>query len=639
MSNKDWIYMVGDFETTVYEGQKDTKVWASGLCELYNHDNINILHSIDDTLRYLTDLESNIVCYYHNLKFDGSFWLDMFIRSNVWKQAYDNKNEEWYKNKDMHSLTYKYSISSKGQWYTFTFKTRYGYIVELRDSVKLLPFSLATIGKAFNTEHQKLTMEYKGERYPGCNITPNEKEYLMNDLLVLAEALEIMFDDGHNKLTIGSCAMHEYRSLWGKEFKREFPKLSELECSIDGFSTVDEYIRKSYNGGWVYAVPGKTRELLHNGVTADANSLYPSVMHSKSGNYYPIGEPIFWIHKPPKSLQYQMETAHMYSFVRIKCKFHLKDGKLPFIHIKGNLLYDQTEVQESTDVMIDGEWVESFTMDGDEYDTSVILTLTQTDYILLHEQYDVEEEVLDGCTFPAEKYIFDDYIDKYMQIKENSKGAKRTEAKLFLNNLYGKFGTSPDASFKFAYLDGEKIKFTTVVKDEPRKAVHIAIASAITSYARDTTIRIAQANYYGTDKPGFAYADTDSIHCDGITENELVNVPIHKTKLCHWKIETRWDDGWFVRAKTYIEHVVIEDGEEVEPYHLIKCAGLPTRCKNLLADNFDGKTDSEIEGGNKFLEKKRNYKDFDYGIKIPGKLLPKRIPGGILLVDTTFEMR
>ena len=39
-------YFVGDFETTVYEGQTQTEVWASGLAELY-HENAIILNSIE----------------------------------------------------------------------------------------------------------------------------------------------------------------------------------------------------------------------------------------------------------------------------------------------------------------------------------------------------------------------------------------------------------------------------------------------------------------------------------------------------------------------------------------------------------------------------------------------------------------
>lgn len=36
---------------------------------------------------------------------------------------------------------------------------------------------------------------------------------------------------------------------------------------------------------------------------------------------------------------------------------------------------------------------------------------------------------------------------------------------------------------------------------------------------------------------------------------------------------------------------------------------------------------------------KRNFRDFRVGLKVPGKLRPKRIRGGILLIDTPYEMR
>ena len=40
-----------------------------------------------------------------------------------------------------------------------------------------------------------------------------------------------------------------------------------------------------------------------------------------------------------------------------------------------------------------------------------------------------------------------------------------------------------------------------------------------------------------------------------------------------------------------------------------------------------------------FLTKERSLKDFDIGLIVPGKLLPKRIKGGVVLGDTTYEMR
>ena len=70
--------MVGDFETTVFEGQEYTEVWASACVELYTED-VHIFHSIDDQFSYFKSLNCNIICYYHNLKFDGAFWLSYLI--------------------------------------------------------------------------------------------------------------------------------------------------------------------------------------------------------------------------------------------------------------------------------------------------------------------------------------------------------------------------------------------------------------------------------------------------------------------------------------------------------------------------------------------------------------------------------
>lgn len=39
-----------------------------------------------------------------------------------------------------------------------------------------------------------------------------------------------------------------------------------------------------------------------------------------------------------------------------------------------------------------------------------------------------------------------------------------------------------------------------------------------------------------------------------------------------------------------------------------------------------------------FLSMERDFSKFDVGIEIPGKLRPKRMPGGIVLEETTFTI-
>lgn len=641
---------VCDFETTVYDGQQDTEVWASASVELFT-DGVNIFHSISEQFEYFLSLKSNIKAYYHNLKFDGAFWLSYLLVELGFKQAYVPLNEDetqvdWLEEKYMVNNTFKYSISDMGQWYNIIIKVN-DFIIEIRDSLKLLPFSVKRIGDSFNTKHKKLEMEYTGFRYSGCEITEQEKEYIANDVLVVKEAIEIMYTEGHDKLTIGSCCLAEFKKLIGKEdYKILFPSLTdiELDSSIHTYDNVDKWIRKSYKGGWCYLVKGKENKIYNYGTTADVNSLYPSMMSSESGNRYPIGKPKFWVgnYIPDEAI-----GNNKYYFIRIKTRFYLKENYLPFIQIKGNYLYKGTEMLETSDVYdqkTDKYYDHYYDRDGVLHDTRVVLTLTMTDFILMKEHYElVDFEIIDGCYFYTARGLFDEYINKYKKIKMESKGALRELAKLFLNNLYGKLASSTDSSFKIAFVkEDNSVSFYSVPAND-KEAGYIAIGSAITSYARNFTIRSAQLNYHGKNKAGFIYADTDSIHCD-LQPNEIVGIKVHDKDFCCWKLEACWDKAIFARQKTYIEHVTHEDLQPIEePYYNVKCAGMPQKCKDLFIHsinhtkpkNIEKYSDEEI----KFIEKKRELTDFRIGLKIPGKLLPKRIRGGIILVETTYEMR
>ena len=259
----------------------------------------------------------------------------------------------------MKNNTFKYSISNMGQWYSITVKLK-GKYIEIRDSLKLLPFSVKRIGTSFATKHKKLDMEYEGLRYAGCPITEEEQAYIANDVLVVKEALEIMFSEGHKNLTIGSCCLSEYKRLTGRMvYEEQFPNIYEIDIDETyGATNAGEYVKKSYRGGWCYVVEEKKEKLLTNGTTADVNSLYPSMMSSESGNRYPVGKPMFW---QGDYIPDVIEREGYYYFVRIRTRFELKPGFLPFIQIKGNPLYKGTECLKTSDICLKNKIIqESF---------------------------------------------------------------------------------------------------------------------------------------------------------------------------------------------------------------------------------------------------------------------------------------
>ena len=150
-----------------------------------------------------------------------------------------------------------------------------------------------------------------------------------------------------------------------------------------------------------------------------------------------------------------------------------------------------------------------------------------------------------------------------------------------------------------------------------RKPVYTGMGVFITAYARDVTIRAAQAHY-----DIFAYADTDSLHL--ITDKLPTDLDIHPTRLGAWKHESDFIDARFMRAKCYVE---LEDrctcgrlqgqgGHDRACGYVSHIAGLPVEIADRVT--FDG-----LEKGHVFT----------------GKLLPKRVPGGIVLTEVGYTLK
>lgn len=604
-----YIKYMADFETYAPDDNTTERTWVWGGTivpvftdpDRYSEEDVVYFNSIERFFELLeiNSRNKNMQIFFHNLKFDGAFILDWLLRNPAYTPGMTGNT--FKDDEDMQDHEYKYLISDMGQWYHIKIKLGKHFIF-ICDSLKLLPFKVSQIGESFSTRHKKLDLEYKGLRLPGYTPTPEEMRYMKNDVLVVAEALSIFFSEGHKNITIGSNCLSEYKTIMHKDhmiqWKKYFPNLQEIELpETYGSPNAESYIRKSYRGGWCYLVKGKEDRIYHDGCTFDVNSLYPSCMHSDSGNLYPVGKPVFWSGDYiPKAA----EGATKYYFIRFRCTFRIKPKKLPFVQVKGDILYDATEMLTESAVYYQGS----------RFENELTLTMTQTDFELFREHYNVKITILDGCYFDGIRGIFDMYINKYAKIKQESKGAVRQIAKLFLNNLYGQMAKSPNSSYKIAYLEEGRVRFRTI-EEHKKKVVYIPIGSAITSYARNFTIRAAQENYRH-----FIYADTDSIHLD-CPPQEVKGIKIDDKAFQCWALESEWTEGIFHRQKTYIER-------EAGGYN-IKCAGMPQASKKIFSDG--------LEAGSYVLT------DFREGLELAGKLLPHRCEGGIILRDTTFLMR
>ena len=505
-----------DFESATWLPDS-TYVWAWAVCDIEDTEKVILGNSIDTFMEFCKN-SNNSKFWFHNLKFDGEFIIYYLIK-NGFKYIKSKKEAD--------NKTFTTLISDLGMFYEITVyfskKGKRVCKVTFLDSLKILPFSVDQIAKSFNLEISKLELDYKKEREVGHSLTKEEQDYIKNDVKIVAKALQVVFSENLQKMTIGANALDDYRRiLTDKKFRHYYPNLENF---------VDEDIRKAYKGGFTYLNPIYKEKDIGAGVVLDVNSLYPSVMYEKE---LPFGDGVFFEGK------YKEDKVYSLYIQMITCRFSLKPNKIPTIQIKNHRFFYSNEYLTSSEGEIE------------------CLVLTSVDLKLFLEQYEVTDlEYISGWKFKAIKGLFTEYIDKWIKVKNEAtisgnKG-QRTLAKLMLNSLYGKFATSLSAVSKAPYIEDDIVHYEL---EEPiaKKGIYLPMACFITAYAREKTIRTSQAikdyslKNYGIDM--YLYSDTDSIHttlpredltkfCQ-ISDTELRllenRIRIYKSEICKTKV-------------------------------------------------------------------------------------------------------
>jgi hypothetical protein len=326
----------------------------------------------------------------------------------------------------------------------------------------------------------------------------------------------------------------------------------------------------------------------------------------------PFSVPVYFNGKYECDEDYPLYIQH------IKCEFELKEGYIPCIQIKKNLLFRPNEYLKTSD----GEIID--------------LYVTNIDLKLIEEHYHLDvHEYCDGWKFKKKNGIFKQFIDKWMYVKTHEIGAKKLLAKLMLNSLYGKFASNPDVTGKIPYLKEDGSCGYKVGDEETKDPVYTPMGVFITSWARYTTITTAQKCY-----DRIIYCDTDSIHLVGREVPEAIADIVDPDKLGYWKHESTFKRAKFLRQKTYVEDVcyktIIKDGKEkkveagIDDYEFtemsVKCAGMPDNIKEFVTWE--------------------NFNPYDEQMLLPardgywfGKLMPKQVKGGVVLEESEFAIR
>lgn len=725
----------------------------------------------DNMLQYVYYVGTNIYLhlnvinvYFHNLDFDGNF-IGAYIEENAEKLGMTKEytvTTEFYMKQNAYSMLY--SNESRNFIY-LAIRGTGNTVLFMKDSANLVSGSLKEIANDFDTQYKKLDMDYD-EHKPGEELTEEMKKYIANDVLALAEIVYGLLTNGMVQLTATSFAHKKLKEFIGPtKFYQLFPnqyselllknemgyvlplkadgtldELSLLSSLSDNIEQADSFVRDSYKGGLVllrdnkieshvtdddiYVQSDLTKGLQKvrtgKGVALDCTSMYPYIMHSKSGTYFPTKHPIYlyskdelnytytelyemlkdgvkitsednikqyinntaylrgivnllkkldWEH-PDTAIKFLSETMGsvknkdipfdydylpVYRFIKFKCSFRLKDDGIPCV-LASNI------GSQSTSFLRCNKSISSF-------GNIVELTLTQVDFELFVENYNIEDfEALQMIEYEAKIGLFDDFVNKYFEAKQKSKGVHRALNKSILNNSMGRMGKKQIEGVSIPYIDEKgrlAFKLDKSMKVEQVYA-YVPVAAALTSAARKYIVHGIKYIFPTT----FNYTDTDSLKVQESLESVEKKIKGDKLfklgrDLGEWKNDlgdgVEFDEAIYLKLKTY--------ACKVDTNFHITAAGITKRAVKIMEAYFKLSNElvytedikeyiSLMQGVIKQLnlstaeckwfknqlyddiELRRNsYKDdvyivndkFKQGYEAPPQLKAKRVAGGVIL--------
>lgn len=568
-----------------------------------------------------------------NLRRDGEFIIS-YMMNNGFKPAickerdddlgkikYYHDKFKWKSLELMNERDFRMFVTDKGAWYNITlkYKKRVYYIIDL---MKLGANTLGELSEAFLGIRIDDFSEYEVV----------EKDIFKDSMIVEARAKAavlvyrklISSTGGYD--TIGMNCLKQFVDDtfcrgW-KGFRIEYPNLYEIKLEGSWANNVGEYIRQAYGGGYMYINKKYLNRKTGKGFHIDVSSLYTSRMHSRSGEIYPVGVPKYGEGKCEDSFGHVV-------FQTIECEFNLKKGKIPFVKIHNTFLYPHGVNLKTSDY---------YCIAGRRRHR-VRLTFKWEELILFLEHYDVRGLIyVDYVKFRARMGVFDFYIDRWWNEKINAKSkAERYIAKLYQNNLPGKFASSDDIIFRVPRIHEKLIGY------DEKKGVnnypgYIAVGASVLSNSRVFQIRNCQKVY---EEGRLIYSDTDCIFGEGEIPEYL---EVDNSKLGAYKIEGKFEWAYFNGMKRYIAKM--EEGEGIESLSGSKfkfsAAGLSERGKKLFLASIGEPPKDSIKNltfkEKEFICEKRRIEDFNCGISIPGQRVAKRVEGGLIYEEGFFTI-
>ena len=528
-------------------------------------------------------------------------------------------------------------VSNMGIIYACYIVTPRLQIIEMRDSMKLFPTDIATLGLEIGAP--KLTGDWDYDKYRPLNYKMNKEEagYFWRDIMIVAKVMsDFLRKHDDLKLTRTSYAKAELRESTEQYLKENYDniysdggkslekiddehKLSLYDRTFPPTDIVTrELVKQAYSGGIVYVKKHKGRYLdVGEGLIADINSSYPAAMEYCD---MPYGRGIYHEGK------YKLTKERPFVILMFSCNFKLKEDTK-----------DRTFVP-----MLKNEWGMSgdyVLSDKDLKPTRKIMTMSYIDFKLFLGEYDVKNIEYKGyVSYATVKTPFKRFAEKFAITKEKASkelnkakmtgdtdGIKKwngikSENKRTGNSGYGGFAQNPLEEIVTIMTDYFGKGKNVTNGWEYRDTAMLEVAISVCSNGHANLMKGVHAM-----GGAFRYCDTDGVDGEGnieeLKEKLSKTISFSQYKLGDWKIEDTFKAGRYVRPKTYaimVDYVDEDDGKTKQKIQ-VKFAGLNHDAKMLIEKLTDLK----------YTDEREPYKDV---------LVSRQVNGGTLIVKSEKKM-
>lgn len=397
---------------------------------------------------------------------------------------------------------------------------------EFRCSYKLTNMSLKQFTSKMKVTHQKLSGEefdYSVKRYPWTELTGEELEYCINDVLGLVEAVNaLMARDGDTLQTIpltstGYVRRNAKRALKDGSVHHNF--VYSILPDIDTYRA----LREAFRGGNTHANRYYAGDIVENVHSADRSSSYPAVMCNCE---FPMSQfiPILPHDLTAEYIARCITIRHKALLLRIR----IEDVKLrnpfwgcPYLssdkcrNIKGAVMVMDNQERSFVD---NGRILKA---------DSLVTTVTDIDLKIIMEEYDGKITFLQGwyASYKKLPQALINEVIKYYKDKTELKGVAGQEiyydkAKALLNSLYGMMAQDPVKHNLIFQQVGDWEEDTSLTDEEilgkSNQKAFLAYQWGVwvTAHSRDALERGIRL-VHDTEGADFIYCDTDSVKYTG----------------------------------------------------------------------------------------------------------------------------